>query len=242
MTYCFKSIDKTNGRLVIDSKGSADGYFFAGISTPSPKRLKLKVNKEKSSAVYDLKNNGSFEMFPLQFGSGTYQIVLYENLYGTSYNIIGTVYLNVQLKNKNASFLAPSQYINYHQIPELVSFTKKLCMGKNKNDSFRAINTFIKNNFLYDYVKAINVKKGTLPDIKGLLKKKQGICFDIASLAVAMLRVAGIPAKLVVGFADNQYHAWVEIINENKNNIIYDPTQEIYGMGKKKTYSPERFY
>jgi len=43
MNYSFKSIDKANGRLVIDSKGINDGYFFAAIQSPTPKRLKLRV-------------------------------------------------------------------------------------------------------------------------------------------------------------------------------------------------------
>ena len=241
MTYAFQSIDKKGNKLVIDSKGISEGYFFAAIATPSLKRLKLRVTKDKDMATYDLKNNGSFEMFPLQFGDGIYQIALYENLGGTKYSTIGTISLKVKLKTKNASFLVPSQYINYHEIPELVKITKQLCANKGKNDSYKAIKEYIKANFVYDYIKAVTIKSGILPDIKGLMKKKQGICFDIASMAVAMLRITGIPAKLVIGHADNQYHAWVEIINDKKN-IIYDPTQEICGIGKIKTYSPERFY
>ncbi len=46
-----------------------------------------------------------------------------------------------------------------------------------------------------------------------------------------MLRIMGIPAKLVIGFADNRYHAWVEVIGSNKT-IIYDPTFEIYNVRK----------
>ena len=118
----------------------------------------------------------------------------------------------------------------------------KLCYGKNKNDCLEIIKTYIKRNFKYDYVKAQNVTKGMLPDMKYLLQKRVGICFDIASLAVAMFRIVGIPAKLVIGYADNQYHAWVEIIGLNKT-ILYDPTFEIYNSSNKiKKYIPERFY
>lgn len=80
-----------------------------------------------------------------------------------------------------------------------------------------------------------------LPDIKGLLKKKVGICYDIASLAVAMLRISGIPAKLVIGMADKNYHAWVEIINNGGKILRYDPTFDIYNK-KVNKYIVERYY
>jgi transglutaminase-like putative cysteine protease len=41
------------------------------------------------------------------------------------------------------------------------------------------------------------------------LTKKSGICLDLAALVVALLRIMGIPAKLTIGMADRQYHAWV---------------------------------
>ena len=84
----------------------------------------------------------------------------------------------------------------------MINITKQLCKGKTKNENYYIIKDFLKNNFAYDYIKAINVKKGMLPDIKGTLKKHTGICLDLASLAVAMFRIAGIPSKLVIGMAD----------------------------------------
>ena len=242
MNYIFKGVDKRNGMLGVDSHEISHGFFFAGITTPVPQRLKLRIIKNTYSSTFDLKNDGSFEMFPLQAGNGQYQIKLYKNISGNQYNIVGTVILNVALQTKNTSYLVPNQYINYHQIPELVNMTQRMCYGKTKNESFNIIKKFIKTHFSYDYIKAVQVKKGMLPDIKGLLKKKMGICFDIASLAVAMCRICNIPARLVIGMADNQYHAWVEIMNENGKNIYYDPTFDIYGINKVKKYVPERYY
>lgn len=241
MNYSFKSIDKANGRLVIDSKGINDGYFFAAIQSPTPKRLKLRVQKNNDVATYDLKNDGTFEMFSLQFGSGNYNIILYENIAGTKYAVIGNIYINVLFKDANAPFLVPNQYINYNEIPELISLTNQLCEGKTKQEKYNTIKKFIKDNIKYDFIKAAQVKKGMLPDIKGLLKKKIGICYDIASLAVAMLRISGIPAKLVIGMADKNYHAWVEIINNSGKILRYDPTFDIYNK-KVNKYIIERYY
>ena len=241
MTYSFKKIDKQNNQLVIDSSGINDGYFFAAVAHPTNKKLKLRVIKDKDTQTYDLKNNGTFEMFSLQFGSGCYQIALYENAYSNKYSTAGIIYLNVELKNKNCCYLIPNQYINYHQIPELITLTKQICIAQSKNENLKIIKSYIKNNFAYDFIKAVKIQKGMLPDIKRTLEKRMGICFDLASLAVAMFRIMGIPAKLVIGMADKQYHAWVEIIGENKS-ILYDPTQEINAIGKIKEYIPERYY
>lgn len=241
MTYSFKKIDKQNNQLVIDSSGINDGYFFAAVAHPTNKKLKLRVIKDKDIQTYDLKNNGTFEMFSLQFGSGCYQIALYENAYNNKYSTAGIIYLNVELKNKNCCYLIPNQYINYHQIPELVTLTKQICVAQSKNENLKIIKSYIKNNFAYDFIKAVKIQKGMLPDIKRTLEKRMGICFDLASLAVAMFRIMGIPAKLVIGMADKQYHAWVEIIGENKS-ILYDPTQEINAISKVKDYIPERYY
>ena len=63
------------------------------------KRSLERIIKDKDTQTYDLKNNGTFEMFSLQFGSGCYQIALYENAYSNKYSTVGIIYLNVELKN-----------------------------------------------------------------------------------------------------------------------------------------------
>ena len=55
------------------------------------------------------------------------------------------------------------------------------------------------------------MQSGYLPDLDQVLEKKMGICFDYASLTAALLRVQGIAVKLVIGYADNTYHAWNEV-------------------------------
>lgn len=242
MDYSFKGANKSDRELLIDAHNIGNGCFYAAIAHPSLKRIKMKVIKDKNNnAIYDLKNNGTFELFPLQFGDGNYQISLYENISGTKYVIIGNIKLNVRLDYKNNCFLVPNQYINYHQLPQLINFTHKLCENKTKEESITIIQRYIKNNgFSYDAVKAMNIKKGSLPDILKLLETKRGICFDFAALVVAMFRIQGIPSKLIIGDADGQYHAWVEIIGLNKT-ILYDPTFELYDK-KIKKYIPERYY
>ena len=241
MNFEFIKADKQCGQLIIDTHLMTDGIIFAAVAHRNPKRLKLRIIKQDKMVTFDLKNDGQSEIFPLQFGDGMYQIVLYQNVVSNRYTTIGTIYLDVKLKDENACYLMPNQYINYHENKELIQLTQQLCQNKTKNESYKEIKQYIKEHFIYDYIKATTVKDGMLPDIKRTMQKHCGICYDLAAMATAMLRIMGIPTKMVIGHADSQYHAWVEIINGNKK-IIYDPTIDIAGIMKVKKYTTERYY
>ena len=60
---------------------------------------------------------------------------------------------------------------------------------------------------------------GYLPVLDTVLKEKKGICFDYAALMTAMLRSQEIPCKLVVGYADEVYHAWISVWTEESGWI-----------------------
>ena len=72
----------------------------------------------------------------------------------------------------------------------------------------------------YDDQKAKDVSETfVLPDIDGSLKSHKGICFDYAASLAALCRIQGIPAKVIVGWTDIEYHAWVEIYLKDKGWI-----------------------
>ena len=230
--------DKEAGYLVIDSHGKSDGYFFAKSLLKTKNKLKLRVKKNSYAMDYDLKGDGSFELFPLNYGEGQYLINLYECINKNSYANRGGMYLNVQLKRYEAAFLVPNQYVNYSERDDLL-----IKAGDTDKEKFDAVCSYIKRNFYYDYIKAIKFryKKNTLPDIQNTLKTKRGICLDLSALSAAMFRVQGIPSKLVIGHADRQYHAWT-ISKVNGKEVLFDPTAEINAIKKPKVYIPERFY
>jgi transglutaminase-like putative cysteine protease len=90
-------------------------------------------------------------------------------------------------------------------------------------EQISAIYNFVIENITYDTELAKTVKNPYLPDIDKTLKTKKGICFDYAALMTAMLRSQGIPCKLVIGFAGDVYHAWINAWSEETgwvNNII----------------------
>lgn len=230
-----------SGLLAVDDSGSSSGYIFAGVSVKSFHRFKLRISNEYRNITYDLRNDGVFEIFPLSFGSGRYRINLYENVYENRYIDSGTVFLNVNLDNEDAPFLVPNQFVNYNEDSEVVKLSERLCSGKSEMSSFEAVRQYVRTNLAYDFIKAVTRKPGMIPDISGTLTRKMGICQDLAAVVVAMLRVQGIPSKLVIGYADRQYHAWTSNKIDGRY-ILFDPTVEIFAMKKPKKYTEEKIF
>ena len=192
--------------------------------------------------TYDLNTSGDYEVFPLQLGDGSYTVELFENVSGKKYSAEGKVSVNVKLDDPYAPFLGPNQYVNYTPDTEAVQTSYELCAGMtDPQEIFETVQAYIKANYLYDYVKAETVKSGTLPDIDGCYESKMGICQDLAAMAACMLRVQGIPTRLMIGYAGKMYHAWNTVII-NGEEVLYDPTLELSAIDSGLTYTVERYY
>lgn len=232
-----------NGKLLLDGTRTADGIVSVALTAPSSKRYKLRVKRVgcRDYDTYDLRNDGGFELFPLRYGNGTYEVVLYENVRGKTYTALATLYVPVKLSREDASQLQPNQYVNYTDDSSFVRTARLLCDGADDEWKFKHIRNLITSGFSYDYVKALLTKAGTLPDIDRCWEKRMGICQDLAALATAMFRAVGIPAKLVIGYAGKQYHAWV-FATVNGEERFYDPTIEVSKKKLSKNYTIERWY
>ena len=231
----------SDGKLKLDVSHLKDGYFMAAVSSKTSKRLKLQVTKDGNKLNYDLNGDGKFEVIPLQYGSGYYSVSLYENTSGNRYAAAGALSLSAQLSAENVCFLYPNQYVNYSAKSDAVITSDSLCAGKNEKEAYIAIRDYMKANFLYDYVKAITITAGLLPDIDGCYEKKMGVCQDLSAIMVCMLRTQGIPARLVIGYADKNYHAWT-VTEVAGKQVLFDPTAALSAISKPKNYSTERFY
>lgn len=229
-----------DGKLTVDTGGAENGYIMARGASAS-KRYKLRVQHGDVTLTYDLNSRGDYEVFPLQFGSGAYTVSLYLNSSGKKYSAAGTVKLSASVEDPNAPFLVPNQYVSYGPSSRAVQLSEEIC-GEKSGDraKFEAVRAYIARNFLYDYIKAVTVQPGTMPDIDGCVDARTGICQDLAAMAACMLRVQGIPTKLVIGYVGKQYHAWNVVLLDGKE-ILYDPTAELGGISGG-TYSAERFY
>lgn len=232
---------KKDGSLSVDSSNASDGYIMCK-AKESSKRYKLRIAKDGVTLTYDLNKEGKYEVFPLQLGNGKYKISLYKNSSGNKYSAGGEMTLSVSMDDEKSAFLVPTQYIQYDEKTSAVLKSDELCAGLTSNrQKFEAIRKWIKENFLYDYIKAVTVERGTLPDIEGTMEKKMGICQDLAAIAACMLRVQGIPTQVAIGYRDDDYHAWNYVYLDGEYEM-YDPTTEVNGIKKKGTYTLERYY
>ncbi len=233
---------KKDGELTVDCGHMDQGYIMVK-GKKGNKRLKVRVKCSGASLNYDLNSDGEYEVFPLQFGSTKYQVALFKNASGKKYSEEGKGTLSVQMDNELSCFLYPNQYVNYNADTECVKAAQELCKGMtDQSQIFKTVCDYIKANFVYDFIKSVSVKAGTLPDIDDCWTKRMGICQDLSAMACAMLRSLGIPARLMIGtLGASTYHAWVVAV-VNGEDKFYDPTAELNASSKTDTYTTERYY
>lgn len=185
---------------------------------------KVKVRITKGEAVYDYDLDPGGTVFPLQSGSGTYNIKVLENVSGKTYAVALDEDFSADIKSEFSPYLVPSQYINYSQSDDCVYKAAELCAGKSGTvEKAAAMFGYITSNVKYDKELAASVKSGYVPDPDKTLESGKGICFDYASLFASMCRSQNIPAKLVMGYVrGNVYHSWNEIYTEESGWVTVD--------------------
>lgn len=219
-----------NDRVVIDISNTAQGYVMVKY-TGQKSKIKVQVVKAGGSTyTYDLAARDAFETFPLSEGNGSYTVKVLENVSGTSYAMAHSASFDVKLLNDFLPFLYPNQYVNFTTNSNVVKQAAALAKGQAKDlDIVKSVYNYVVDNISYDYDLAKNVQSGYLPKVDEVLQKKKGICFDYAAVMSAMLRSQGIPCKLVIGYAGDVYHAWINIYLEEQgwvDGLIYFDGQD----------------
>ena len=234
------SVQKSSS-LQVDYSHAEDGYIMAK-ATASGKKYKLRIKFGDTTSDYNLNSEGEYEVFPLQMGSGSYSLSLYICVSGKKYTAAGSLTLNCTVSSETAPFLCPSQYVPYTPETEAVALSNTLCASLTADEEkFQAIRDYIKKNYRYDFLRALSVTPGQMPDVDYCTSQKMGICQDLAATAACMLRVQGIPTRLVIGYANGQYHAW-NAVYLNGQYVTYDPTVDVGGISGKVQYTVERYY
>ena len=205
------SQDKAQGKsdAYIDTSSSSDGYV--GVSVKNEKRIKFQVIKGDVKYNYDVPNDGTPTIFPLQFGDGSYKLRVMKNTKDNKYSELYSTTIDVKLSSEFSPFIRPSSYVNYGKDSNCTK--KAVEIAAQSKDSLGIISgvySYVTKNIKYDTEKAKTVKSGYLPDPDETLSTGKGICFDYASLAASMLRSQGIPTKLIFGYVapNGLYHAW----------------------------------
>ena len=235
---------KKDGKMTIDCSNMSEGYIMVK-AKKSSKKLKVQIATAGAKLNYNLNGNGEYEVFPLQFGSGKYQIKLYEHVKGKSYSEEGKVKLSVKMPDELSCFLYPNQYVSYDENTACVKQAQEMCKDmSDQTEIYKAVCTYVLQNFVYDYIKSVSVQSMSqqMPDIDGCWENRMGICQDLSALTCAMLRSQGIPARLMIGtVGSNTYHAWVVAV-VNGEEKFFDPTAEMDASNKNETYTTERYY
>lgn len=210
----------SDGNLaIIDYDSIQDGYVCAKL-LQSVDGIKIQINKDDKKYNYDL-SSLDYVAFPVNMGDGLYTLKILQQIEGNRYAICASQDVQVTLKNSNLPYLYPNQIVNYNSSSLVYSKSFELVDG-DEDDLTRVAHLFqyVVNALDYDDDKAKNVSDSFhLPDIEGSLTSGKGICFDYAASLAALCRIQGIPAKVIVGWTDIEYHAWVEIYIEDKGWI-----------------------
>ncbi|MDD6050430.1 MAG: transglutaminase-like domain-containing protein [Clostridiales bacterium] len=229
------------GNLTVDASHADQGYIMARAKAYS-KKLKVRISQGDETYTYDLNNKGEYEVFPLQMGSGSYRITLYQNVSSNRYSKESEGSFSVSLSEEYAAFLCPNQYVNYTQDSPAVKMSMELCANLTTDaQKVEAVQDFMTHGFAYDYVRAITGPGAYLGDIDGCFEKRMGLCQDFAAVAACMLRAQGIPTQLVIGYADDNYHAWNNVLIDGEYQRL-DVTAVLSGFSKNVVYTAERYY
>ena len=231
---------------VIDYGNGFNGYVMVKYTKSGNKRIKCVVTKDDETYQYDIPRDGEFVVLPLQMGSGSYKIAIYEQVKGTKYSAKASYTVKAKIDSKYIPYLYPNQYVNYTPDSRAVAKSKELCEGlETERAKYDAIWEFCTEKITYHYIRAMEVSSGSstggyLPDIDETLREGLGICFDYAALMACMLRTQSIPTQLVIGNADNQYHAWNRVMLDGewvRADATYGATGSI-----ASEYTEERRY
>ena len=219
-------LTKSNAKAIIDYSNTTDGYVMVKFAKSTTKELRVLVAGPSGTQYqYTLKKNATYEVYPLSDGNGKYTVGVYEQVEGSKYSTAVSATIDVKLANEFAPFLRPNQYVNFNEKSAVVAKAAELVKGKTKLvDKISAVYEYVIKNLTYDKKLAETVKSGYLPDVDAVMKAGKGICFDYAAVMTAMLRSQGIPTRLVVGYASNVYHAWIDVYSETDGwigNVIY---------------------
>ena len=206
----------SNDKAVIDASNLAEGYVLVKYTGGKNTRIKVQISKGSTVYTYNLNNTGAQETFPLTEGNGAYTVKVFENTSGSKYALAYSADLQVSLRNDFLPYLYPNQYVNYTAGSTVVNKAAELTAGAASDlEKVNKVYFYVTDTLTYDYDLAANVKSGYVPNVENVLAVKKGICFDYAALMAAMLRSQNVPCKLVIGYAGDVYHAWIDVYVDN---------------------------
>lgn len=198
--------------ICIDHVG--EGYVTA--QAESAARLKFQVRAGEQTYNYDLPNDGTQTVYPLNMGNGSYLFRIMQNTSGSNYVELLASEASVSLDSEFSPFLTPNMYCSYTADSACIEKARELtAQADNQAQAVQTVCEFVAAHVTYDNAKAEKLanSSGYVPNPDETLRTGAGICFDYASLSAAMLRSMGIPTRLMTGYVGSNevYHAWIMV-------------------------------
>ncbi len=250
----------------IDISNRAEGYIIARYTGDNDKAKLIlrKAGGQSGDYIYDL-TPGGYDVLPLSEGGGEYEISVNENIEGERYAVIFAETFSADIADEFGIYLYPNQYVNFSAQSRAALLAGEITAGA--SDVFGAVGNiydYVVENIAYDMDKAERARQGLmagyLPDVDQTLAQGSGICFDYAAAVTAMLRSQGVPARLVIGYSGQAYHAWVDVHIEGQGSVasirfsgedwvLMDPTYDAAyaaagatAVGDGANYNPLYYY
>lgn len=196
----------------IDTSSSHDGYFTVHYTADAPVKMKVGVTFGGNTKYYNY-THGEEAAYVFTEGNGKYAITLYRNVRGTSYAVVGSETVTVNMTSEFAPYLASTDEITFTKDGKVSMTAAKLCSDYTKaSEKVVSIHNYLSQNFVYDYNFADQVSSGAVtnytPETESILKSQKGICYDFSALFAAMCRSQEIPCQIQKGYLNGKYHAW----------------------------------
>lgn len=211
------------------------GIVSVKYNNEAGKKIKVSLKKGDEQVYYNYLKSGEYEVFPLVFGNGTYQVTLLENTEGNQYRVIKQVHAIVDLDDENLPFLQSVQPIRWSLEDRSTTLAEELTAGlETEREKFMALYTYVVKNIQYDAAKIKGLDHTYVPVNNDTLETQKGICYDYAALLASMLRSQGIPTQLVKGYGDFQpdvYHAWNQVLLDGQW-ILVDPSYDAQQLNR----------
>ncbi len=207
-----------NGTVTINANLADKGIVGIQADVDGNQKLKVKVSLNNQSVYYDIVS-GQMIKVPMQLGNGQYTIELFQNISGSEYQKLYGENIDVSIANANEVYLLSNQIVNFEDSKQISSLDAGMLQNKNSGaDKLRAVYDYVVETISYDYNKMSQIDSTYIPNVDQVIEQKTGICYDYAAVMASLLREAGIPAKLVMGYRSDSpdYHAWNEVLLDGK--------------------------
>jgi transglutaminase-like putative cysteine protease len=210
----------SDDKATLDFSNAAEGYICAKNNLGDAK-IKVLVDVAEARYQYTIEPGTPFVTIPLSQGNGSYVVGVWEHVIDNEYSAIFSQTIDVVLSDALRPFLYPSQFVSFSAGDEATALSQQLAEGSVTDvDALNGIYNWVCKNVVYDTQKATTVASGYLPNNSNTINSKQGICFDYAVLTASMLRAQRVPCKLVVGYAGQAYHAWINVYSIETGKVL----------------------